>query len=211
MDQRVGRTFARKLYPADSAFAAPHAADQTSSVASRRDILVERRPRNADRLADFVNCMFLLTVQIDGHGTLLFTKRSSPSAFPAPRPRRGEPGVRPFADQVSLKLRQRRKDRNTSLAPGVIVSTDSVTLWNPTRSDSSSAISSIKCLSDRPSRSCRQTASTSPDHSASSTRSRPGRCTLPPLTVSSMILSQPARFRASRCKSRFCSVVETLA
>ena len=39
MDQRVGRTFARKLYPADSAFAAPHAADRTSCVTSRRDVL----------------------------------------------------------------------------------------------------------------------------------------------------------------------------
>jgi hypothetical protein len=45
--------------------------DRTLCVASRRDVLVERRPRNADRLGDFVNCMFLLKVQIDGDGTLL--------------------------------------------------------------------------------------------------------------------------------------------
>ena len=34
---------------------------------------------------------------------------------------------------------------------------------------------------------------------------------MPPLVVSSMIFSHPVRFRATRCKSRFCSVVETLA
>jgi transposase len=42
-------------YPARSALAAPHAADRSSSVTSRRDILVERRPCDADRLANLVN------------------------------------------------------------------------------------------------------------------------------------------------------------
>ena len=40
--------------------------------------------------------------------------------------------------------------------------------------------------------------SLSDDEAASCTRSSPGRCTLPSLTVSSMILSHPARFSASR-------------
>ena len=38
-----------------------------------------------------------------------------------------------------------------------------------------------------------------------------GALHLAPLTVSSMIFSHPARVRASRFKSRFCSVVETRA
>ena len=83
--------------------------DPISLCASRRDILVKRRPRDADRLADLVNCMFLLTVQIDGHGTLLFTKLFSPAAFPAACSRGCQPRVRPFADQVTLKLRERPK------------------------------------------------------------------------------------------------------
>jgi hypothetical protein len=106
-DRSVGRTLAPKRYLADSALSAPHAPDRKSCVASRRDILVERRPRDADRLADFVNCVLLLTVQINFDGTLLVTKLFSPAALPAPRPRRGEPGIRPFADQAPLKLRER--------------------------------------------------------------------------------------------------------
>jgi hypothetical protein len=66
--------------------------DRSSSVASRRrDILVERRPGDADRFASFVNRVFLLPVQINGHGTLFLAELFSPAAFPAPRPRRGEP------------------------------------------------------------------------------------------------------------------------
>jgi hypothetical protein len=95
--------------------------------------------------------MFLLSVQIDGHGTLLFTELFSPAAFPAACSRGWQPRVRPFADEVSLKVRERPP-------PGIVVSMDSVMLWNPIRSGSSSAIRSIKCLSNRPCRSSRQTA-----------------------------------------------------
>jgi hypothetical protein len=48
--------------------------------------------------------MLLLPVQIDGHGRLLVTKLFLPAAFPAARPHRDEPGTRPFAYQVTLKL-----------------------------------------------------------------------------------------------------------
>ena len=42
-------------------------------------------------------------------------------------------------------------------------------------------------------------------------RSVRSRGTLSPLTVSSTIFLHPVRFRASRCKSIFCSVVVTRA
>jgi hypothetical protein len=60
--------------------------------------------------------MFLLKIQIDGHGTVLFTKLYSPSAFPAACSRGCQPRVRTFADQVSLKLRERAKDVKHQLA-----------------------------------------------------------------------------------------------
>ena len=52
----------------------------------------------------------------------------------------------------------------------------------------------------------RAVARTSPDRSVLRMCARLGCCTLPPLTASSMILSHPALFRPSRCKSRFCPV-----
>src|SRR5271163_3994763 len=61
-------------------------------------------------------CMSLLTVQIDGHGTLLVTKLFSPAAFPATCSRGCQPRVRPFADRVSLKLRERPKDMKHKFA-----------------------------------------------------------------------------------------------
>ena len=53
--------------------------------------------------------VFFLPVQINGHGALFLAELFSPAAFPAPRPRGGEPGIRPFADEVTLKLRERPK------------------------------------------------------------------------------------------------------
>jgi hypothetical protein len=58
----------------------------------------------------------LLTVQIDGYGTLLFTKLLSPAAFPAARSRGCQPCVRPFANQVTRKLRERPTDMKHQLA-----------------------------------------------------------------------------------------------
>ena len=55
IDRSVGRTLAPKRYPANSALSAAHDTDRTSYGASRPDILVKRRPRDTDRLADFVN------------------------------------------------------------------------------------------------------------------------------------------------------------
>jgi hypothetical protein len=60
--------------------------------------------------------MFLLTVQIDGYSTLLISKLFSPAAFPAACSRGRQPRVRPFADQVTLKLRERPKDMKHQFA-----------------------------------------------------------------------------------------------
>ena len=121
-DQRVGRTFARKLYPADSAFAAPHAADRTSCVTSRRDVLVKRRPRDADRLAvSSIVCFFCRYRWTAGtgerHGTLFLTELFSPAAFPAACTRGRQPRVRSFADQVPLKLCEPQKCETPACRP----------------------------------------------------------------------------------------------
>jgi hypothetical protein len=118
IDRSVGRTLEPKRYPVDSALSAPHAPDRASYVASRRDILLKRRPRGTNRLPDFVNCVLLLTVQVDGHGTLLLAKVLSPAAFPAACSRGCQPRVRPFADEITFKLRERSKDMKHQLAAG---------------------------------------------------------------------------------------------
>ena len=69
-------------------------------------IPAKRRPRNADRLTNFVNRVILLPVKIDRHGTLLFTELSPRAADLAPRPGRRQTGIRPLADQITLKFRQ---------------------------------------------------------------------------------------------------------
>jgi hypothetical protein len=61
---------------------------------------------------------------------------------------------------------------NTSLPPGVVVLIDSWRLQNSIPARSISFISSIRCLSDRPRRSNRQTTKTSPFRSWSRARSR---------------------------------------
>jgi len=60
--------------------------------------------------------VFLLPVQIDRHGALLVTKLLSPAASPAACPRCCQPGIRPFADRVTLKRRERPKDGKHRLA-----------------------------------------------------------------------------------------------
>jgi hypothetical protein len=62
--------------------------------------------------------MFLLTIQIDGQGALLLAELFSPAAFPAPCACGCQARVRPFADEVSLKLRERPKDMKHQLAAG---------------------------------------------------------------------------------------------
>ena len=54
--------------------------------------------------------------QIDGHGTLIVTNPFSSAAFPAECSRGCQPRVRPFADQVTFKLREHAEDMKHQLA-----------------------------------------------------------------------------------------------
>ena len=58
-----------------------------------------------------------LTVQIDGHGTLLLAKLFSSAAFPAVCSRGCEPRVRPFEDQVTFELREPQSCETTACRP----------------------------------------------------------------------------------------------
>src|SRR3954469_1069850 len=69
----------------------------------------------------------------------------------------------------------------------------------------------MRCLRERPSRSRRQTTRVSPSRRCEKASAKPGRSVVVPVTVSVKVLVQPAFLRASRCRSRFCSWVETLA
>ncbi|EGD20152.1 hypothetical protein XGA_1166, partial [Xanthomonas hortorum ATCC 19865] len=74
----------------------------------------------------------------------------------------GQPGLGALADQVALELAQRAKTWKMSRPPGVVVSMLSVSDLKPTPRASSAAIVSMRCGIERPSRSRRQMASTSP-------------------------------------------------
>ena len=67
------------------------------------------------------------------------------------------------------------KTWKTSLPPGVVVSIDSRRLRNPTSRCSRAVTVSMRCRSERPSRSRRHTTRVSPGRSASMTSSRAGR------------------------------------
>jgi hypothetical protein len=86
------------------------------TVARRLHVFVERRPSDANRLADFVNRVVLLPVEINSHGALLLVEFLPPAAFPAACPRRFQPGVCPITDQVAFKFRQCNEDMKHQLA-----------------------------------------------------------------------------------------------
>ena len=70
---------------------------------------------------------------------------------------------------------------------------------------------SIKCLSERPSRSSFHTTKVSFSLAKAMAAPSSGRSFFAPLPTSMKIFSQPALFRASSCRSRFWSEVETRA
>ena len=82
---------------------------------------------------------------------------------------------------------------------------------NPTPRASRVLTTSIRCGSERPSRSSRHTTSTSPSRRNPSAAVRPGRSSLAPETVSSKIRSHSALRSASVYKAVFCSAVGTRA
>ena len=120
-------------------------------------------PSNADRFANFGNRVFLLPNKSTATARFLFLSLSyffSPAAFFCPaRPRRGEPGIRPCGDQVTLKLRERLRQSETLACYARRGGVDSLCHDLETNSLPLPVlpISSISCLSDRPSRSRRPT------------------------------------------------------
>ena len=103
--------------------------------------------------------MFLLTIQIDGHGALLLTKLFSPAAFPTACSRGCQPRVRPFADEVSLKFRERSKDMKDQFA----ARGGRIDGFGDSLESDPLGFQLDRLLHRRPRRSRRQTASTSPD------------------------------------------------
>jgi hypothetical protein len=98
-----------------------------------------------------------------------------------------------------------------SFPPDVVVSICSVRLLKPIPLLLRAVIVSMRCRRERPSRSRRQTTRTSPFLSYEKAWSSPLRSVVDPEAVSVNILSQQAALRASRWRSRVCSVVETRA
>ncbi len=95
--------------------------------------------------------------------------------------------------------------------PADVVSMFSVSERNPTPCFPSSFMESIRCLSDRPSRSRRQTTNVSPGRSWSFNLSSSGRCAAAPGITSVKIRKQPASLSALVCKAASWSLVDTLA
>ena len=81
------------------------------------EIPIERRPRDAERLADGGDVGLPAVVERAGQRQLLgIGQLLRPPAESPPRPRRGEPGVGPLPDQVALELGQRPEDVEDELA-----------------------------------------------------------------------------------------------
>src|SRR5262249_50233815 len=68
-------------------------------------------------LCNLVNCVHLLIVEVDCHGTLLVTELFSRATFAVACSRCGQPGARPFANQVALKFCARPKHVKHQFAP----------------------------------------------------------------------------------------------
>jgi len=92
-----------------------------------------------------------------------------------------------FLDERSFRSNSAKAPNtwNTSLPPLELVSIFSCTLIRPMPISSSFLPSRIRSCNDRPSRSSRQTVSTSPARATSSARARPGRAAFAPLIRSS--------------------------
>lgn len=85
----------------------------------------------------------------------------------------------------------------------------SLRLMNPISFSSNPFTVSIRCFRDLPARSNFQTTIESPFRAYSKACFNPGLSSFAPETLSVKIFSHPELLRASICKSKFCSLVET--
>lgn len=123
--------------------------------------------------------------------------------------------VCPDGDGYRLSAGEKRfratKEEGLNRIPCVIVAAPDCSERNSTpRSCNSDTIDS-RCGRERPSRSSFHTTSTSPASKTVKARAIPGRSLRAPESVSQNTWVQPARSKASSCKSIFCSSVETRA
>jgi hypothetical protein len=137
--------------------------------------------------------------------------------------RAGLPPTLPLARAAATPARERsimtsrsncasaEKTWKTRRPPGVVVSIPSCNERKPTPRSPSSPTTSIRCRTERPRRSKRQTTMVSPGRKWSNSWTSSGRSVRDPEAVSDHTRWQPAAFKASSCKSSRWSPVDTLA